>query len=275
MFSRDEMTTARIALEAELRGFVAANSNPPYQRSAAVAVLDVPGLEMLVEPDAVRPAASTVKVLAAIALYEAAARGEIDVDGEVPLAELGTTAYPSIMQVFDPKRSLTVREICALSLVTSDNPAAEYVRGLVGQARIDGVISELGLAGTSFAVGFTDRDFGARGRLNTTTARDALAVVTHLATAAGLGELRHFLTNNLRNNRIPLRLDDDVPVMHKTGNLDGVANDMGVVTHPEAGRVAFVFLSDEQADKTVTDVEIGGTVVRVLGFLAGLRGDRA
>ncbi len=75
-----------------------------------------------------------------------------------------------------------------------------------------------------------------------------------------LAELRHVLVNNLRNTRISLRLDDEIQVMHKTGTLADVVNDVGVIRGPQV-RVAVAYFCDGQADTARTSVEIGDSAL--------------
>lgn len=256
---------AQDALDAELRRFVGDDPG----RSVAVQLLDGPPLRAEIAADVLRPAGSVLKLLPALALYKAAERGEIDLDATVARGSLGKTMYPTILAAFRDDRPLTIREVCALSLITSDNPAAEHIRNLVGPERIDEICRDLRLRETSLKVGFRDEDLGAAGRRNVSTAREALRLIEYVERAPGLGELRHFLVNYQRNNRIPVRLDDDVPVMHKTGTLAGVVNDVGVIYHP-AGRIALAYLCDNQADKELASVEIGDSALRIVEIVAEL-----
>ncbi|MFE2723522.1 serine hydrolase [Kitasatospora sp. NPDC059327] len=77
-------------------------------------------------------------------------------------------------------RSDAVRELCGFSLVTSDDPAAEYVRDALGQERIDATIKDLRLSSTAFPAGFSERELGPLGRANTTTATDTLRLIEHI-----------------------------------------------------------------------------------------------
>ncbi|MGH9209223.1 MAG: serine hydrolase [Acidimicrobiales bacterium] len=254
------------ALDDELNRFV--DDDPG--RSVAVRILDEPAVSLSVAADVVRPAGSFVKLLPAIALYRAAHAGDVDLDATVRRDDLGTTMYPSILEVFAADRWLTLREVAAFSLITSDNPAAEHILGVVGPERIEEVGRELGLDHTHVSIGFRDDDLGDAGRANTTTAHEALWLVEHIETMPELAELRRFLINNQRNTRIPVRLADEIPVMHKTGSLANVANDAGVIYHP-AGRVAVAYLCDRQGDPTLTSVEIGDSALRVTEIIADLR----
>jgi beta-lactamase class A len=257
--------TAEAAVRTELARFAAGTPG----RSATVHVLDGHPLRVEVAADVVRPAASLLKLLPALALYEAAERGEVDLDATVARGELGGTTYPSILEAFEPDRRLTLREVCAFSLMTSDNPAAEHVRRLVGPQRIGRVIQRLGLRHTALRVGFADHQLGATGRGNVTTAREALAIIEHIGMAPALEELRRFLVNNQRNTRIPLRLDDEIPVLHKTGSLAGVVNDAGIVHLPQR-RLALAYLCADEPDTALAAVAIGDSALRVVEIVSEL-----
>lgn len=253
------------ALREELHRFVAGD---PF-RSVAVQTLDGPSLRLDIAGDVPRPAASFVKVPLAIALYDAAARGEIDLDQRVDRRELGRTRYPTILEAFDEERRLTLRELCAFSLMTSDNPAAEYLRRLVGTERVAAVCDALGLHNTVFGAGFGDDDL-ASNAANVTTAREALRALIHIEQTPALDDLRRFLINNLRNFRIPARLEDDIPVLHKTGSLETVVLDAGIIYAPH-GRIALAYFCDRQPDTVMTSVEIAGSALRVVEILTRIQ----
>jgi beta-lactamase class A len=151
--------------------------------------------------------------------------------------------------------------------MTSDNPAAEYLRRLVGPERVTATCDALGLRNTILGAGFSD-DALSSNSSNVTTAREALRTLIHIEQAPGLDDLRRFLINYLRNHRIPARLDD-IPVLHKTGSLETVANDAGIIYAPH-GRIALAYFCDRQRDTVTTSVEIADSALRVLGILARL-----
>ncbi len=257
---------AQQALDGELERFVGEHPD----RSVAVHVLDGPPLRAEVAADVVRPAASFLKLLPALALYDAAERGEIDLDAMVARRELGSTMYPSILAAFQDERRLTLREVCAFSLMTSDNPAAQHVLRLVGHDRIRRICGKLQLSQTAMTVGFTDQELGVIGRRNVSTAREALRIIEHIEASPTLGDLRRFLVNNQRNTRIPVRLEDEIPVMHKTGSLATVVNDVGVIHLPHM-RIALAYLCADEADTALAAVAIGDSALRVVEIVSRLR----
>ncbi|MFJ7273945.1 serine hydrolase [Kitasatospora sp. NPDC098663] len=236
-------------------------------RSVLVKTLGNPQLTVAHRADLVLPAASLAKMILGVALFEWAERGEVDLDARVRIGSLPGTMYPSVLQALDPDSTVTVRELCGFTLVTSDNPAAEHLRAVLGQDRIDATIKTLGLHATLFPAGFSERELGPLGRANTTTAEDVLRLVEHIDRAPHLEPIRRYLVNYLRNDRIPSRLDDDVPVRHKTGSLRGIVNDAGIVLHP-ATPIAMVFLTDNQSDNVRTAQEIGEVSERIVRIIA-------
>ena len=255
-----EMAGVTEAVEAQVRAF--GNAGDGF-RSVIVKTLSTPAIYVAHDAVRVTPAASIAKLILGVGLFEAADRGELDLDERVRVSELSSTMYPSVIQALDPSGSLSVREVCGFAIITSDNPATEYIRHLLGQERIDAVIKDLGLDATVMPAGYSERELGPLGRANTTTAEDVLRLVEHVHTAPHLDSLRRYLTNYQRNDRIPARLDDNVPVEHKTGSLRGVVNDAGVVLHPRTP-IAMVFLTDQQADNVRTATEIGEVSERIV-----------
>jgi beta-lactamase class A len=199
------------------------------------------------EPDTPMPAASTVKTVLALA----AAR-YLDWRAPVPLVALARTMYPSIMVAFSPDDTLTISELVAFSLLTSDNPCADYLFGQLGERRLRDEVTSLHLAQTAIPVGYADAMLGEAGRANTTSPRDLASILRHVEAARGGDErvrlIWSWLVNNQRNNRLPALLPDEVPVAHKTGSLVGVVNDAGVICPPGGSPLTVVTLIDGADD---------------------------
>jgi beta-lactamase class A len=242
---------------------VAAFAAEGSARSVAIGTLDG---AVIAEANGaiVRPAASLLKVPLAMAAYDAAERGELDLDARVSRRVLGSTPYSSVLAVLDEDHRFTIRELCGVFLSTSDNPAAEYVLGLVGRAAVNAVLTALGCEGSELRVGFAVDDIGAAGRVNVTTAFDMLRVFQDVAANASRSEMRGALENNLRNSRLPLRLADEARVAHKTGSLEGVVNDVGIL--PAAhGEIIVAILCDAEPDEPRASVAIGDLASALCG----------
>lgn len=210
------------------------------------------------QEDEVRPAASLLKLALVAAVHEAAERGELDLRARIRRSGLPPTSNGSVLDALSPEHELSLGELCAFSLVTSDNPAAEYLVRLVGPGSVNRLLEGLGLERTRLRAGFSDEEIA--GRANTTTAREALLLVRRLI--AERERIAAILESNLRNGRIPLRLPEGTRVLHKSGTLSGVANDAGVVYGARTD-LAFAFLCEGQPDPARTSVAIGDCVAEV------------
>lgn len=230
-------------------------------RSAAVASLRGPRVRAEIGASAVRPGASLLKLPLAAAVHSAAHAGDLDLQTTVARKELPTTVFPSVLAAFAPNRRFTIAELCSLCLIASDNPAADYLLGLVGFDATNRAAVALGARSTILRVGFGDAFLGEAGRGNVTTAADALAMIRTLVLDPLHGDIAVALHNNLSNVRIPLLLDH-VRAPHKSGSLRGIANDAGVLFGRRA-TVAVAFLSERQPDSVATSVAIGDCVARI------------
>jgi beta-lactamase class A len=253
--------------QARVRDVLEAFCGADEGRSAALSGGAVGDVTIAVRGDVARPAASVIKVATVMALFDLAGRGLADLDEAVPVGALGATRYCSILKAFDPARTLSLREVAALSLITSDNPATVHVMSRLRYDDIAGVLAESGCSdAATCAAGFSEAELGAPNRANRLTAYDAVQMFRHLRSVPRYAPIVVFLENNLRNARIPALLPDDAIVAHKTGSLDGVVNDAGIVSR--AGRSFIVaFLCDGQADPIATQNEMAAASLELFDLL--------
>lgn len=203
-----------------------------------------------------RPVASVIKVALVMALYDLAYTGLVDLDEQVPLRALGKTRYCTIMAAFDEERHLSLRELAGLALITSDNPVAVLIEERVGYQAVAAVFARAGIAADRrMSVGFREDELGPKNRANQMTAFDVIKMFELLHSERRYGPIILMLENNLRNERIPALLPDQAVIAHKTGSLNGVTNDAGIV---RLGIESFLvaFLTDCQADPIATANDI-------------------
>lgn len=222
---------------------------------------------LAVDAERPMPSASTIKTVIAIS-----AAKHLDWGHHVKRGTLGKTMYPSVLEAFEAERLLSVAEVVAFSLITSDNPCANYLFEELGSARIRATIDELGLVCTRADAGFEDVSLDDGGRANVTSAADLATVFRHLEQSRKSDErvdrIWTWLTNNQRNNRISALLPDGLPVAHKTGSLPGVVNDAGVVAL-NGSPLTIVTLLDGSADPIASSAGIARFAVKVCEGLTG------
>ncbi|MEO1662829.1 MAG: serine hydrolase [Pseudomonadota bacterium] len=183
-----------------------------------------------IAPRLLMPAASVIKLAIACAAFE---DDSVDLDLGVELKDMDETFYCSILKAFSPSTALSLKELIGLMLIISDNPATTAVMDHIEPARVAHWMSANGMTQSRFSAGFTDQDLSGRNRANVTTAQDCLTLLKQVYDPSRpFAEIRTFLANNLRNDRIPKRLPDDVVIMHKTGTLSGLVHDIAIVESP-------------------------------------------
>lgn len=240
-----------------------ARKGPRFERVTLQAQGEVP-----------RPLASVIKVALVMALYDLAEAGGLALDDQVAVADLGDTRYCSIMKAFDPGRTLSLAELAAIALITSDNPVAVLLEERIGRAAVGDVLVRAGIAAGAAVMlaGFREDELGPKNRVNRMTALDVLKLFELLRSERRYGPVILALENNLRNARIPALLPDDAVIAHKTGSLDGVVNDAGIV---RLGLEAFVvaFLCEGQADPIATQNAIAACSEELFALILAGNGE--
>lgn len=241
------------------------------QRSIYLAQLDKPGApgDLAMHPDLPMPAASLVKPLLVEAIIEKLGSHELH-NTFVDVHQLQPTMYPSILAAFERDRVLSLSEVCALSIISSDNSCADYLLSKYAVGLVEDRTQVLGLTSTHLTVGYSDEELGSTGRGNVSTTRDMAVLFRHLyANRLGRKDLWQWLINSLRNNRIPGELPDDLQVANKTGSLEGVANDAGVILGQPP--LLVVIMTEGQTDTNETTLEISKLTLEICTALGIVR----
>jgi beta-lactamase class A len=221
-------------------------------RSIAIAGLAAEGPVEAFGLDTVRPGASTLKVPLIASILAAA----LDLGETVRAGDLKDSKWPSVLDALPADSALRLADLCAFAITTSDNAASDFLLRQIGTARVADWLKSIGCGeGTKLAVGYSDEAIERDGRQNTLTVSDSIRVLRAVASDPIYEPLVSAMMNNVRNQRIPRFLDDDVWVAHKTGSLTGVVNDIGIVFAPQGAFILSV-LCEGQPSPYGTEGEI-------------------
>ena len=193
-----------------------------------VAIKDVDsGRGVLIDPDREFQAASLFKLAVMYEVYKQRDLGMLPFDEVLVLTQryadydLGTLDRPV-------GSTISVGEALQRMITISDNSSAVLLTDTVGAANINRDIQALGLTHTHVL----SDDL-------VTSPGDMLSLLEMLALGQGISpstsaEMIQLLAQQRVNDRIPRLLPAGTVVAHKTGNLPGVANDVGIVYEPGA-----------------------------------------
>lgn len=205
--------------------------------------------ELLLEPDLVFHAASTMKVPVMIELFRQAEAGELSLDDEIFVENLfesivdgspyslsvGDDSDAEVYAAMGETRSL--RELCEAMITVSSNLATNLLIEKLGVENIRKSVDALGASGMNVLRGVEDGKAFEKGLSNTTTAR-ALAVLFErlgrgdVVSPEASREMVEILKLQKWNDAIPAGLPEGVAVAHKTGNITRIHHDGGIVYGP-------------------------------------------
>jgi len=134
--------------------------------------------------------------------------------------------------------TLSVAEAVERMITISDTTSAIMLSGRVGATRITRDLDALGMDTTHYSL-----------ERMTTSALDMLTLLEAVArgkavSPAASADMLHLLLRQRVNDRLPRLLPDEVRVAHKTGNLPGVVNDVGILYGPTTTVGVAALISD-------------------------------
>jgi beta-lactamase class A len=182
--------------------------------------------------DEVFPLASTVKLAVLYELFKQAEDGRLNLDEVRPLDKRHVVGGSGVLlELTAPAMSL--RDYATLMVLVSDNTATNLLIDTVGMANVTQRMSALGLKTLLLRRKMIDLAAAQRGDENVGTANDLARLLTMIYRSEGLNKassdgiiaiLRKAKSSALRDG-----VPSNVPVANKTGSLDGVAADAGIV----------------------------------------------
>jgi len=152
--------------------------------------------------------------------------------------------------------TLSIAELLERMVTLSDNTSAVMLGSRLGAGNVDASITALGMTTTHYSL---DR--------MTSSALDMLHLTEQIADGKAVSppasaDMLHLLLRQRVNDRLPRLLSDDVQVAHKTGNLPGVVNDVGVLYGPHSTVAVAALVSD------TTDETAAATAIAQIGLAA-------
>jgi beta-lactamase class A len=147
-------------------------------------------------------------------------------------------------------------------IVSSDNDAANRLMELLTPRSVNANLYALGLVGTKVVNPFGMAN--ATGTpANVSTPDDMTRLLELIATEQLVSpqasrEMRGLLLQSQDSSKLRRGLPPEARLAHKSGWFDGVANDVGIVTHEDGSYIVSVFTEgipdDETANQTVTAI---------------------
>ncbi|MEX2662116.1 MAG: serine hydrolase [Vicinamibacterales bacterium] len=183
-------------------------------------------------PDEIFPLASTIKLAILYELFKQADEGRLNLDEVRPLERRHVVGGSGVLtQLTAP--AMPLRDYAILMVVLSDNTATNLLIDAVGMENVTRRMNALGMKTLLLRRKMIDAEAARRGDENVGTPNDLARLLTAMYRSEGLTRassdaiieiLRKPKTSALRDG-----VPGNVPVANKTGTLEGVAADAGIV----------------------------------------------
>lgn len=209
------------------------------------------------------PTASVFKVFVLAELYRQAEAGVIKLDDVLHVDPATVSGGSGALKRFRHPSDLTVYNLAVLMMMISDNTATDILFGLVGWENIqNNILTPLGLTNTQVhhncdelirCVKTTASRWEKPG-LNCTSPRDMTNMLRSLHDATLLSkesceEVLELMRPYPQHHRLEKYLPHGTKVRRKTGSLDRVANDVGIVFTEKGDYVIAVFYNGNAASE--------------------------
>ena len=150
------------------------------------------------------------------------------------LAELLQQVDEGKISLEEPLGGSTVGQLAESMIIVSDNSATNLLIDQIGFEPINALAQDLGLKHTSLHRHMLDFEAKARGEDNYTSASDIVTLLSAIWQGRLLSpSSRRFALSVLErqqlNTKIPAGLPSGTRVLHKTGELEGIEHDAGIV----------------------------------------------
>lgn len=211
------------------------------------------------------PAASIIKMYIMWSLYKKINDGELNEDDLIDVSTEPVVGGCGILQQLETEDlKLTLRDICNLMIVLSDNMATNIVIRVVGMEYINQQIEKLGLGETSLQRMLMDTEAAKKGFDNYTSPNDSISILKAILFNESIAKKMRssmldilkgqILTNHAAHN-IPL----DFKFAHKTGNLAATLHDVGILYTPNDSYLVSIMLDQ------LEDIVEGKKIINYIG----------
>jgi len=210
--------------------------------------------EFKINENFVFPSASTIKLSIMSELLNKINEGTLKLNDTVELSKDMKTGGDGILKELNCGHKFTLEEIMTLMIIVSDNMATNILIDLLGIDNINTTIKNLGLKNTKLQRKMMDSQAAREGKENLITANDLANILELIYKGKNINsKYSDLMLNILKRQQVRGRLDlylpEEVVIAHKTGDLDNLEHDAGIVYLPETEYIICVLTNQTDSNK--------------------------
>lgn len=191
------------------------------------------------------PSASIIKLFIMGAAFQFISEKKLNLNDRITIRKEEKVPY-SIITLLDDKNSYTINDLITLMIIQSDNTATNKLMDIVGIVNINKFICNLGLKNTFLKRKMMDKEARINGKENLTNAMDVgefleFIYKEELISSQLSSSMKKILINQLDESMMRMYLPDEVQIAHKTGDLECIKHDAGIVYTKEKNYIFIMF----------------------------------
>ncbi len=211
------------------------------------------GEKLKLNPEMIFPSASMIKVPIMYEMMRQVASGALALEQLLVVTDEVRVTGAGILQELRPNITMTVKELMTLMIVLSDNTATNMLIDLIGMEAVNQTMLELGLTSTVLRRRMMDFDAARAGKENETSAQDMALLFEIIENRKSLPDEYHTLMLDILKrqqvrDKLPFYLPEETVLANKTGTLEGVEHDGGILYLPSGSYIISIFAADLEAN---------------------------
>lgn len=210
-------------------------------------------------------AASVIKLPVLAEIFRQVSLGNADLEEIIVVKERDKMPSCGALNLFTSKEiPVDIRTLCNLMIAISDNTATNVLMEYFNIDKLNNGFREIGLVKTKINRLLFDEEAQKQGKENVFVPKEIGILLEQIYNRTFINkkistEIEEILLKQQINHKIPSKLPDDIEVAHKTGEDDGITNDVGIVYAQKP--FVIVFASND------TDVPEFEQIIREISYL--------
>ena len=208
------------------------------------------GIEISYNDSIPLPSASIVKIPIMVCVFQAVKDGNLGLDDKIKLTRHIKAAGSGLLKRRRSGREFTVRELMELMITESDNTATNMLVEKLGMDYINWLFAnKFDLKVTNLSRNIMDLNKRRNGIENFTTAKEIGMLLEkiyngELVSREYSAMMLEILSRQKINDRIPRFLPSNLTIAHKTGLMDHLCHDSGIIFTPNGNFIICVLTNE-------------------------------
>jgi len=179
-------------------------------------------------------AASVIKLPILIAVLYEIHTGNLRREDTVQVSPEDKVPGCGVLTLMHDGLEITIKDLCNLMITISDNTATNILIDYLGVHRISQILQEFGIKNTTLARKLYDMEGKRQGKENYICPAEIGVLLEKIYAKDIISEeICLEITETLKlqqlNSKIPHLLPNNIEIAHKTGEIDGLTHDVGIV----------------------------------------------